>query len=83
MLTYGVPADATNEYVRIGESTVLERLRKFVAAIVDLFEDEYLRHPNEANTARLMALDEQKGFPGMLWSIDYMHWAWKNYPVES
>ena len=81
MLTYGVPADATDEYVRIGESTVLERLRRFVAAIVDIFEDEYLRSPNEVDTTRLLALEEQKGFPCMLGSIDCMHWAWKNCPV--
>jgi len=82
MLTYGVPADATDEYVRIGESTALESLRRFVAAVVDLFEDEYLRHPNEADTAHLLALGERRDFPGMLGSIDCMHWAWKNCPVE-
>jgi hypothetical protein len=38
MLTYGVSADATDEYIRIGESTALESLRKFVAAVVELFE---------------------------------------------
>ena len=82
MLTYGVPADAIDEYVRIGESTALESLRRFVAAVVDIFEDEYLRYPNETDTARLLALGEQNGFPGMLGSIDCMHWAWKNFPVE-
>ena len=81
MLTYGVPADATDEYVRIRESTVLESLRRFVAAVVDIFEDEYLRSPNEVDTTRLLALVEQRGFPGMLGSTDYMHWAWKNCPV--
>ena len=34
MLTYGVSADATYEYIRIGESTALESLHKFVTAIV-------------------------------------------------
>ncbi|XP_066308259.1 protein ALP1-like [Miscanthus floridulus] len=75
MLTYGVPADATDEYVRIGESTALESLRRFVAAVVEIFGDEYLRYPNEADTARLLALGEQQGFPGMLGSIDCMHWS--------
>jgi hypothetical protein len=75
MLTYGVPADATNEYVRIGESTAIESLRRFVAVVVDLFEDEYLRYPNEADTTCLLALGEQNGFPSMLGSIDCMHWA--------
>ena len=75
MLTYGVPADATDEYVRIGESTIFESLRRFVTVVVDIFEDEYLRSPNEADMARLLALGEQRGFPGMLGSIDCMYWA--------
>ena len=66
MITYGVPADATDEYVRIGESTVLESLRRFVAAVVDIFEGEYLRYPNETDTACLLAMGERRGFPGML-----------------
>ena len=82
MLTYGVPADATDEYVRIGESTAIESLRRFVAAVIDLFEDEYLRYPSEADTTRLLALGEKNGFPGMLGSIDCMHWAWTNCPVQ-
>ncbi|KAK2658352.1 hypothetical protein Ddye_004885 [Dipteronia dyeriana] len=28
--------------------------------------------------ARLLAEGEHRGFPGMLGSIDYMHWTWKN-----
>ena len=60
MLTYGVPADATDEYVRIGESMVLESLRRFVAAVIDIFEDEYLRSPNEADTTRLLAFGGAK-----------------------
>jgi hypothetical protein len=82
MLTYGVPADATDEYVRIGESTALESLRRFVAAVVEIFEAEYLRHPNQADIARLLATNEKRGFPGMLGSIDCMHWVWKNCPVQ-
>ena len=82
MLTYGLPADATDEYIRIGESTALESLRRFVAAVVEIFRDEYLRHPNEADTTRLLAMGEKKGFPGMLGSIDCMHWAWKNCPYD-
>jgi len=78
MLTYGVPADATDEYVRTGESTALESLRKFVRAVIEVFGDEYLRYPNETDITRLLAMGEKKGFPGMLGSIDCMHWAWKN-----
>jgi len=82
MLTYGTAADAADEYVRIGESTTLESLRHFGRAVVDLYEDEYLRQPNEADTARLLGMGEKKGYPEMLGSIDCMHWVWKNCPYE-
>jgi hypothetical protein len=80
MLTYGVAADATDEYVRIGESTPLESLRRFVHAIIEVFGDEYLRSPNEKDIERLLALGNERGFPGMLGSLDCMHWRWKNCP---
>ncbi|XP_034586698.2 uncharacterized protein [Setaria viridis] len=80
MLTYGVAADATDDYIRIGESTAIESLRRFVSAVVEIFGDEYLRSPNEDDTARLLAIGESRGFPGMLGSIDCMHWRWKNCP---
>ena len=78
MLIYGVPMDATDEFVRIGESTAIESLRRFVVAVVDIFEDEYLRSHNEADTTSFLALGEQNSFPSTLGSIDCMHWAWKN-----
>ncbi|KAF8408471.1 hypothetical protein HHK36_007625 [Tetracentron sinense] len=40
MLTYGVATDAVNDYVRIGESTSIESLRKFVRAVVEVFAQE-------------------------------------------
>ena len=82
MLSYGIPADATDKYVRIGESTALESLRRFVTAVDEIFGEQYLRYPNEANTARLLAIGAEKGFPGMLGSIDCMHWAGKNCPYD-
>jgi hypothetical protein len=80
-LAYGVPADYVDEYVRIGESTAIESLRKFVRSIVNVFGKEYLRAPNTDDTARLLTIAEQRGFPGMLGSIDCMHWKWKNCPT--
>jgi hypothetical protein len=82
MLTYGVAADATDEYVRIGESTALESLWRFVKAVDEIFGEQYLRHPTEKDIERLIALGEAMGFPGMLGSIDCMHWAWKNCPYD-
>ncbi|XP_062209178.1 uncharacterized protein LOC133910957 [Phragmites australis] len=79
-LAYGVSSDAVDEYVRIGGSTAMLALTKFVEAVVFLFSDEYLRSPTAEDTARLLAIGEQRGFPGMLGSIDCMHWVWKNCP---
>ena len=75
MIAYGVAADATDDYVRIGESTALESLRRFVIVVVQVFGPEYMRLPNEQDTARLLAIGESRGFPGMLGSIDCMHWT--------
>ncbi|XP_024978986.1 uncharacterized protein LOC112516196 [Cynara cardunculus var. scolymus] len=74
-------ADATDEYVKIGESTVLEALRQFCRAIVEVFGDRYHQTPNANNVARLLQVGEQRGFPGMLVSLDCMHWKWKNCPT--
>ena len=46
MLAYGVGADFTNEYVRIGKSTAIESLKKIVEVIVDIYSTEYMRSPN-------------------------------------
>uniref|UniRef100_A0A2N9GZ47 DDE Tnp4 domain-containing protein n=1 Tax=Fagus sylvatica TaxID=28930 RepID=A0A2N9GZ47_FAGSY len=78
ILAYGVAVDSTDEYVRIGESTAIESLKKFVKAVVNIFSEEYLRSPNSNDIARLLAVNEKRGFPGMLGSIDCMHWKWKN-----
>ncbi|KAL5579403.1 hypothetical protein UlMin_011845 [Ulmus minor] len=81
MLAYGVPADSVDEYMRIGESIAIESLKKFVKAIIAVFGDEYLRSPNSSDIARLLEINSDRGFPGMLGSIDCMHWKWKNCPV--
>uniref|UniRef100_J3MN98 Uncharacterized protein n=1 Tax=Oryza brachyantha TaxID=4533 RepID=J3MN98_ORYBR len=75
MLAYGVPADALDKYIRIGESTALEALRKFVSCVVEVFGSEYTRMPNEQDTTRLLAIGVSRGFTGMFESIDCMHWT--------
>ena len=81
MLAYGVAADCVNEYLKIGASTALQCLKRFAFGVVEVFREEYLRKPNQADVDRLLGVAEARDFPGMLGSIDCMHWEWKNCPT--
>ncbi|XP_047335771.1 uncharacterized protein LOC124939333 [Impatiens glandulifera] len=70
MLAYGVPADATNEYIRIGESTAIESMKRFCRAMVEIFSEQYLRRPTSNDISRLLYVGQKRGFPGMLGSLD-------------
>jgi hypothetical protein len=74
ILAYGIPTDLTDEYLRIVETTAIENLKVFVKAIVEFFGYWYLRAPNEADICQLLSIGEQRGFLGMLGSIDCVHW---------
>jgi hypothetical protein len=54
----------TDEYVYIGESTAIKSMRRLIISVVELFEDEYLRTPNQNDTTRLLAHCGGKKFPG-------------------
>ncbi|KAK2663557.1 hypothetical protein Ddye_002131 [Dipteronia dyeriana] len=81
MLAYGCLADATDEYIKIEESTTIESLKRFSRAVMEEFADEYLRSPNTADVVRLLRIGKDRGFPKMLGIIDCMHWKWKNCPT--
>ncbi|XP_048591653.1 putative nuclease HARBI1 [Brassica napus] len=81
MMAYGCAADAVDEYLRLGESTAISCLENFVEAIITLFGNEYLRKPTPQDLQRLLDIGEIRGFPGMIGSIDCMHWEWKNCPT--
>jgi hypothetical protein len=66
MIAYGIAANATYDYMSVGESTVLKCRRHFAVATVKVFGLEYLRLPNEHDTAKLLVVGESRGFPGML-----------------
>jgi hypothetical protein len=80
MLAYGVVGDLVDEYMRMSESTCIEAMYNFCRAIIAVFGEVYLREPNLEDTQRLLSINEKRGFPGILESIDCMHWEWKNCP---
>ncbi|KAM7494412.1 hypothetical protein LguiB_029021 [Lonicera macranthoides] len=80
-MCYGACADIWGEYLAIGESTSIASLKRFCNAIIIIFGSEYLRAPTSADLDRLSNENSARGFPGMLGSIDCIHWTWKNCPV--
>uniref|UniRef100_A0A0D3BT37 DDE Tnp4 domain-containing protein n=1 Tax=Brassica oleracea var. oleracea TaxID=109376 RepID=A0A0D3BT37_BRAOL len=81
MMAYGCPTDTVDKYLRLGETTALLCLEHFVEGIINLFGDEYLRRPTPEDLQRIFDIGEIRGFPGMIGSIDCMHWEWKNCPT--
>ncbi|XP_073363471.1 uncharacterized protein [Aegilops tauschii subsp. strangulata] len=77
MLALDTAADVVGEMVRMGESTCLKTTVKFAHAVVQVFGAEYLRELNARDKEKLLAIGEARGFPGMLGSIDCMHWQWR------
>ena len=82
ILCYGLPADATDDYIRMGKTTAFRYLRLFCTTIVDHFGPIFLRKPTQEDVERITAENAERGFPGMLGSIDCMHWTWHACPVE-
>ncbi|XP_009370109.2 uncharacterized protein LOC103959481 [Pyrus x bretschneideri] len=74
MLANRCSTDSTNEYYRLAESTAIENLKRFCKAIEGIYGVTYLRNPNHEDLKRLLCKAEKRGFPGMIGSLDCMHW---------
>jgi hypothetical protein len=81
MLAYRGAADAYDKYLQISESTTLKSLTQFCTSVIEVYDKEYLRSPTPDNLKQILAMNEEHGLPGMLGSLDCMHWGWKNCPA--
>ncbi|XP_068345132.1 uncharacterized protein [Pyrus communis] len=73
MMAYGSPANSMDETHSMYESTCLNTLQQFCDTIVQVHKDEYLREPNQEDLNRFLRKAEDRGFPGMIGSLDCMH----------
>ncbi|XP_073354057.1 uncharacterized protein [Aegilops tauschii subsp. strangulata] len=80
VIAYGVLDDYADEYLRIGEDSTIESVRRFAKVIVLVFGPEYLQAPNEDDTKKLMAANERREFEAFalnghhcpIWAMDIM-----------
>ncbi|XP_028077273.1 uncharacterized protein LOC114279244 [Camellia sinensis] len=71
ILSYGVAADAVDDYIRIEESTAIQSLQQFCNLVIEIFGVEYLRSSTPTDIARLLAIGEVRGFPGKAPPVHY------------
>ncbi|XP_071740410.1 uncharacterized protein [Rutidosis leptorrhynchoides] len=76
------PGDYFRNRFRMSNSLFMRIGHAILSCIIHMFSREYLRKPTEEDVRRLHAKHlEMHGFPGMLGSLDCMHWPWKNCPA--
>jgi hypothetical protein len=61
-----------------GKGTALESLKQFCLELVEIYAEEYLQSPNKEDLVKILAVSKEQGFPGMMHSLDCMHWGRKN-----
>ena len=59
-------SDASDEYIKIGESTTIESCKRFFCAVMEVFAECYLISPASNDVARLLHIGKNHCFLGML-----------------
>lgn len=81
MLATGCSAESLDGEFRMSATLIMSSFKRFVRAVVQLFAEEFLRVPNRDDITQLLHESEERGFPGMIGSIDCMHWVWDKCPT--
>ncbi|XP_021985069.1 protein ALP1-like [Helianthus annuus] len=81
-LAYGTSVDSFDEYLRMSAKTARDTLTHFCKGVIELYGSAYLRRPTWSDLQRMYEVHEHvHGFPGMIGSIDCMHWKWEQCPT--
>jgi hypothetical protein len=49
--------------------------------VIGILSSTYTQSPAQDNIERILLVNTVHRFPGMLGSLDCMHWSWKNCPL--
>ncbi|XP_071740309.1 uncharacterized protein [Rutidosis leptorrhynchoides] len=80
-LAYATSAELFDECLHMGKQTAYDCLNNYCKCVFHLYATEYLRKPTAQDVQLLTTKHAQiHGFPGMLGSLDCMHWRWRNCP---
>jgi hypothetical protein len=81
-IAYGDPPHTFCAYFQVSTPMARECYKHFLAAIVKLYGDEYLRIPTANDLKSVTTLHKHvHGVEGMIGSLDCMQTKWKNCPV--
>ena len=81
LLAYNMAADSLDEGMEVGESTALLFFKRFCMEIVQVFVGDYLRTLTTDELEMVMQDNAERGWPGLIGSLDCMHWRWLMCPV--
>ena len=81
LLAYNMAADSLDEGMEVGESTALLFFKRFCIEIVQVFGSEYLRELDGEELKLVVEDNARRGWPGLIGSLDCMHWRWLMCPV--
>ncbi len=73
MLAYGMKVDAIDEYCQFAKSTTMECMKWVVHAKVAIFWSKYFWKPTRAKIENQLKINENRCFPSIFTSFDYMH----------
>jgi len=68
------PKKHFHRWIRMSIKLFREIVKRFVVLMLRAYGEEYLRAPNAEDTSRILKMNMAREFPGMLGSIDCMHW---------
>ncbi|XP_028097774.1 uncharacterized protein LOC114297545 [Camellia sinensis] len=71
ILSYGVVANAVDDYIRIEESTAIQSLQQFCNLVIEIIGPEYLRSLTPTDITRLLAIGKVQGFPSKAPPVHY------------